>query len=70
MVWAIKDLPMFRVKVGVDRAESKERGKMLEKKQDRSEKTWQFDYKVLIRREKRWNVTAEFFLSNWIFPLK
>lgn len=36
-------LPMFRVKVEEDKAESKEREKMLEKKQERSEKTWQLN---------------------------
>lgn len=40
---------------------------MLEKKQDRSERTWQFNYKVLIRCEKQRNATAEFFCDQ-IFP--
>lgn len=35
-------LPVFRVKVEEDKAESKEREKTLEKK-ERSEKTWQFN---------------------------
>lgn len=36
-------LPMFRVKVEEDKGESKERGKMLEKRQESSKKTWQFN---------------------------
>lgn len=44
------DLPMFRVKVEKRKAEGKEREKILEKNQERSEKIWQFSQ---LRREER-----------------
>lgn len=44
------DLPMFRVKVEKHKAEGKEREKILEKNQERSEKIWQFSQ---LRREER-----------------
>ena len=45
------DLSVFKVEVG-RAGQSKGREKMLEK-QDRSETTWQFNYKACI---KQWNV--------------
>lgn len=44
------DLPTFRVKVEKCKAEGKEREKILEKNQERSEKIWQFSQ---LRREER-----------------